>query len=507
MKKSNSQVFVNLIANIISFAVGIFISFYTTPYITKNVGMEAYGLIGLANNFTSYITIVTAALNSMASRFIIIEIHKNNMDEANKYFNSVLFANTVAALIIIIGSLFFIPNLDSIINVSPNLIEDAKATFGLVFIGFSISLVMSVFGVVYYAKNRLDIGAWRTVESNIIRVMLLVLIFKFIGVKIQYSIVTTIISTLYVSLFSMYNTKKMMPSMKISIEFFDFKKILEMIKAGIWNSISKLSQVLLNGLDLIITNLFIGGAILGSVSVAKTFSSLIISLISTVSDVFLPKFLKAYTINKEELNKEFFESSKLLGLCSCLILSLFFVYCEKFYQIWLPGEDSVLLRNLTYVSLISISVSGSVYSMFSLFTVINKVKQQAVSSLIMSILSTITVFVLLKYTDLGVYAIVGVSAVYGALKNLIYNIVYLAKHAGIKILKCYIVVIKNLFIMTILIILNLYIQNRFEITNFMQLVMSAGISALISCVVYMIIGTSVQDKKKFIKTIKFRLTK
>ena len=85
MKNNNRTVALNMIANVLSFGVSLIISFFLTPYITKNVGTEAYGLVGLANSFINYINVITAALNSMASRFIIIELHKKNTKKANIY--------------------------------------------------------------------------------------------------------------------------------------------------------------------------------------------------------------------------------------------------------------------------------------------------------------------------------------------------------------------------------------------------------------------------------------
>lgn len=265
-KNSKWQLSTNLIANIASFVSALFISFYTTPYITKHVGMEAYGLIGLAQNFTSYITIITAALNSMASRFIVVELHKNNNDEANKFFNSALIANTLCAIMVLLLSVFMIPNLNFFINVSDHLLFDAKITFALTFLSFSLSLSTSVFNVVYNARNRLDLGAWRTVESNIIRVALLIITFMFIGVKIQYTVAVTLISSGYVILFSIYYKHKLLPEIHISYKNFEWQKIWTMVKAGVWNSISRLSHILLNGLDLWITNLFIGGALWDCIS-------------------------------------------------------------------------------------------------------------------------------------------------------------------------------------------------------------------------------------------------
>ena len=71
----NKQLAINMIANIISFMVNIGINFLFTPYLINTVGKEAYSFFPLANNFISYTSIITVALNSMASRFITINIH------------------------------------------------------------------------------------------------------------------------------------------------------------------------------------------------------------------------------------------------------------------------------------------------------------------------------------------------------------------------------------------------------------------------------------------------
>ena len=119
-----------MVANILSFGVSMVISFFLTPYITKNVGIEAYGLVGLANSFINYVNVITAALNSMASRFIIVELHKGNSKKANEYFSSALLANTVFAIIILIPAIWLISNLN-ILHISDFLLRDARITFSL----------------------------------------------------------------------------------------------------------------------------------------------------------------------------------------------------------------------------------------------------------------------------------------------------------------------------------------------------------------------------------------
>lgn len=146
-----NKVFLNMFANVLSFVVSLVISFFLTPYITSSVGTEAYGLVGLANSFVNYIQVITAALNSMASRFIIIELHKKKSEEANKYFSSVLMANTFFAIVLLIPAIWLIVNI-SILNVSSELLFDARMTFSIIFINFAISLIGAFWGIVLYVN-------------------------------------------------------------------------------------------------------------------------------------------------------------------------------------------------------------------------------------------------------------------------------------------------------------------------------------------------------------------
>ena len=507
MSDKNKQININIFVNILSFAVTTLTSFFMTPYIVNKVGMEAYGIIGLANSFTNYITIITSALNSMASRFIIIELHKNNDQEANIYFNSVLIANSIIAFIIMVPSLIFIFNIEKFLNISQNLVYDTKWTFFIIFFNFSLGLITSVFGIVYYAKNRLELGALRNLEGNIIRVLIIILLFNIVGVKVQMVSIATLITGIYSALFGLYYTRKMIPIIKVKYKFFRVKYVLMLIKSGIWNSIGRLSQILLDGLDLLIANIFIGGGIMGNISISKTFTSILITLISLISDSFLPQFLKAFT--KEDENKSFeasiIMSMKYNGFAFNILCSLLIVFSLDLYKLWMPGEDAVLLNNLTMVGLGPIIISGSIYSLFSVFTVTNKVKQNSIALLITGVLSSITVFILLKLTDLGVYAIVGVSSFYGILRNLFFTPMYAAYCLKIKSTLFYKQIFKNIFYMFLLVMIFIFIKSFIIIDNWISFFMTGITCFIVGCILNFLLFLNKNEKSTILLKLKNKI--
>ena len=89
----------NVVFSVITFALNMCISFFITPYITERFGSETYGYVKLANEFANYASLFSIALNSMASRFIMLERVGGNEARARKYFSSVGIANVIMAAV------------------------------------------------------------------------------------------------------------------------------------------------------------------------------------------------------------------------------------------------------------------------------------------------------------------------------------------------------------------------------------------------------------------------
>jgi len=89
----------NLAANIAYFLANIVIGILLVPYFIKTLGVAAYGLIPLATSITGYVAIVVQSLNTAVSRFLTIDLQREDYAEANKTFNTALFGLTVVILL------------------------------------------------------------------------------------------------------------------------------------------------------------------------------------------------------------------------------------------------------------------------------------------------------------------------------------------------------------------------------------------------------------------------
>ena len=150
---------INLISQVSVIVAQMVISLFLTPIVLEKMGAEAYGFVGLVNNFVSYVAVITTALNSLAGRYITIAHHSGDHEGAESYYSSVFFANCVMAVAVLAGSVLLAANIESVVSVSPGLVEDLQLMILLAFFNCALSLVVVVFGIAAFIKNQLYLNS------------------------------------------------------------------------------------------------------------------------------------------------------------------------------------------------------------------------------------------------------------------------------------------------------------------------------------------------------------
>jgi len=500
--EKQKRLIINLISNIISFALQLGISFILTPVITAKVGTAAYGFIGLSNNFISYANIFTVIINSMASRFITYEMTKENIKKADEYYSSVFFMDIIMSILIAVFSFIFIINMNNFLDIPKELENDVKITFILSFVNLILSVMSTIFTIATYVKDRLDLEAIRNIIGNILKALFLIVVFSILQPKIYYITLGSIIFTVFVLIANIRLTKKIMPELKINIKSFNSKSVTTLIKSGIWNSINSLSKVLLTGLDLLVTNIFIGADMMGLLSVAKTIPTTIENLLSTIANIFSPRFVILYSKRKiRELVYEVNYSTKIIAFLMIVPISGFIIFGKEFFFLWLPNETAEnikIIQILSILSLLPYMLSASNYSLFILDTVTNKLKRPVLATLIISICSTLTTIILLKFTKLGVYAVAGVSSIYWIFKVIIFNNINAAKNLRLKWTAFFGQFIKNIICFVAITILFFIIKIPFKISTWKMFILVAGIAAAIGYIISFILLFSNVEKQKLL---------
>ncbi|AIQ37490.1 hypothetical protein R50345_24380 [Paenibacillus sp. FSL R5-0345] len=496
---NKNRLAVNMIAQITAFLVNTCVVFFVTPFVVENIGSSAFGFIELGNNFTNYAQIIAVALNSMAGRFITISIHQKDIETTNKYFTSIVFANIALAIIMSIPSAIIIIFMDKIFDIPTNILVDVKVLWGFIFLNFLISIIGSTYGIATFAKNRLDLSSFVTIQSSVIRVVVLLVVFYFFKPSVWYIGLATFLCSIYILIWNIYYTRKMLPYVKVKKTYFDIKAIITIVSSGAWNSFSRLSGVLSNGLDLLIANLFVGGIAMGTLSLSKTVPTMILSIFAMLASVFSPQLTISYAKgNYDDVKEQLISSVKLLGTFATIPTSILFVYGESFYSLWVPSQDARLIQYLSIAGCLGFVFALPLESMWNIFVVTNKVKVSSIFIFINSLLSTGLVFLLLYTLNSDtqkLFVIVGVSSIFSIVRALTFLPIYGAKCLNLKWTTFYPVIIKNFIGVVTVSLSSLIIKENFMIDKWSSLVVACLLTAMIgltlSC--FLILGKSERE--------------
>ena len=494
------RISLNLIGQLCTFVCSLCISFFLTPYIVANLGQETYGFVGLANNFTSYITLFTVALNGMLSRYVTVEYTRRDFEKASGYLSTAIITQMILALILLIPMMVLAGKIDSFVNISPDIIPDVRILWILMFLSFLMNLAVSGLGIATFAKNRLDISSMISIITTLLRAGILIIAFCFFTPHVWYMGLASIACNILWIICSGLTKVKLMPEVKISRKYFSVRYIYNLLIVGVWNSLNKLQQILYTGLDLLLTNLFISGTEMGLLSVAKTVPSLISSLINTVSGTFDPTMTIAYSHgDMKDFIKQTKMAMKLSGfLCSVPILG-FICFGIDFYTLWMPSLSDVEVRKvhiLAVLTLLPQVFSVYIYPLYTVNTITCKLKVPVLLSIGIGVMNISIVYILLKTTNLGVYVVAGVSSILWVCRIFLFVPVYAAWNIKVNWKTFYYPLLRGCINIVVIGTTFAIISKLTRIDNWLNMIVVCGTAGLIGyCICYFVMFNEMERKK------------
>ena len=267
--------------------------------------------------------------------------------------------------------------------------------------------------------------------------------------------------------------------------------------------------MLLTGLDLLIANIFISGEAMGILSIAKTVPSAIQSLVVLIASVFTPSFTILYAQNKiGQMINETKTAMKIQALIMTVPIVGFIVLGTDFYRLWLPNKSEQEIMQISILSLLTVLpwlLNAYVECLYSHNAITNKVKGSVLVTIVLGILSTVIVIVLLKYTNLGVYAIAGVSSVIITLRILIFVPLYAAYVLKLDWRTYYPTIIKGILSFMVTLLLFMFIKQYSSVESWVELIWVAMKCGLIGYIVNIFITLDIKDLVNLFNKVKYRI--
>lgn len=477
-----------------AFALNYAIMLVLTRYISEAVGVAAYGFVTLSKDFAQYAMIVTTALNSYAARYIALEYHRGNREQANVYFSSTFFGD--AALSLGIGAVFVtvILFLERLLQVPPELVGSVKLLFLAAVAGFVVTTVFTVYGASAFIRNKLDMAALYQMLSYLAEAAVLILCFRLFPANVFYVGLGTLTATVVVALGNRRICRRYTPDLRVRRRSFSLPAVKQLVADGVWMSVNSLGNTLNNGLDLIVCNLMLTPVLMGQLAVAKTIQSIFLGLFLLVRQAFQPMFLKSYVAgDTPALMRELKLSMKVSGMLANIAYACLAALGMVYFRLWVPGQNIRLIFTLTLINSLTAIPGGPMQPLYYIYILTLKKKFPTLVTVAGGLFNVAGMYVLIRYTDMGVYAVVWTTVAVMFAINYITNPLYMAHALRVSWWTFYPGIIRHTVACAVLVILFRLMTRVYLPDSWLTLILTGAVLALIGAAVHLAIVCDRQD--------------
>lgn len=313
-------------------------------------------------------------------------------------------------------------------------------------------------------------------------------------------------ATVYVFLTNIRYVKQLTPEIEIfNKKYFDIEYTKKVFFSGVWNSVTRIGAILLNGFDLLIANIMISSSAMGILSVSKTLPKYFLSAMQSFSAYFTPSVTIEYAqknINKVVDNIKF--AMKMCAIISNTIVTVIVVLGVKIYALWVPGQDSEKLHLLSVVAMIGLAFVLPMEPLWAVFTVTNKVKVSSLYLITESIIVISLVAVSLNFISEEIWKLViisGVSSVAEVIRGFIFLPLLSAYYLKISKLTFYKTLMKILLSLIISTVMSYVVCSLFNGVSWIILIISCAVVCIISLFTGYAAILSKSERKKIIAYI------
>lgn len=399
-------IMMNMFWALFSLLINTLMNFLITPYVTNNIGVEAYGFVALANTFISYVDVISVSLNAYAGRFISVAYHKGQKEEANRYFSSTIVADAVLGGTVFLLGIAMILKITWFCKIPQELVPDVKRLFFLVLLRYIMVVMRTAFETAAFIADRIDITERLQSGAYLLQAGILLFVCLNWFPHVWYVGLASMSAALFLLLANVAVSRKLLPDLRFGRDKWSPGAIWEIVSTGIWTSINNLGNVLNNGLDLWITNRMLDAVVLGQISVVKTIAFLSNSVIMKVSSSFKPRLLMLYAEKRmSQLTELLKKAMRCTGFFEAMVIGLFSVSGYDFFRIWLPGQNTKFIFWGAMIVLASDLVPGTVNPLYYVYTLTKRLKVPSIVTILMGVANVISMILLLKWTSAGGYAV------------------------------------------------------------------------------------------------------
>ena len=196
---------------------------------------------------------------------------------------------------------------------------------------------------------------------------------------------------------------------------------------------------------------------------------------------------------------------RICGFFGALAFAGFVALGKLYYQLWMPTQDSDMLLILTIITVMNNITDSILRPVYYVSTLTVKNKIPCWVTIAGGVLNVISMYFLIKYTNMGIYAVVITTAVIMISINLFFNPIYAAKCLNMSSGFFYKILIRHIFGTIVMTAVFKIISNIFSPSTWLGLIFAALTMCVIGLIIYFYIMCNSKEREYAYRYLKIKL--
>lgn len=345
---SHKRIAKNTVALYIRGIISVIIGLYTSRVIIDTLGVDDYGVYGVAGGFVGILAFLNSAMSGATSRFITYEMGVGDHERTKATFASTLTVHAAIALIVLIicegvGVWF----LNTRLNIPQQSMAAANWVFQLSIVTAAINITQVPYTALIISHERMNVYAIMEIVNVSLKLVIVYFLLVIPGNKlIVYAVLTALVVFGVAMAYRIYCVKHFKES-RVGLRY-DKEILKPILRFSGWDLYGNMCVAFrTQGLTFLL-NIFFGVAINGAAAIATQLNGTISGFSNNVATAVRPQIIKNYA---QKNWREFQQLIEFGCQSSFLLLAIMIipVFIEAHYiiRLWLgdvPAYVVVFLR-------------------------------------------------------------------------------------------------------------------------------------------------------------------
>lgn len=359
MEETNKKIFKNTAYLYIRQLVIMGLSFFTTRIVLEKLGANDFGVNNVVAGFVSMFTLVNSILQTSTSRFLSLNLGKNNDELIKRTFSTAFYMHLIIAVIVVLLlESFGIWFLNTKLNIPTERMFAANVVFQLSVFSVFIGITQTPYTAILTSHEHFNMYAYMSIFDVVAKlVVLFLLIYIPFDKLIVYTSLQTIVNLIVAITYRIYCLRKFKETHLSKL--FDKSLCKEMTVFSGWGVVGNLAVTLNSqGLNILI-NIFFTTIVNAALGLANRVNFTILAFVGGFMTAAQPQLVKYYGANDmKNFHRLIFNVSQYSLFMLAIIGVPVLMEIDYVLNLWLtevPEYTSAFIKITIFNSIISYS--------------------------------------------------------------------------------------------------------------------------------------------------------